>query len=59
MKASGKGSEASRMLQQIAEKHPDNKVAKWTADAYNGNASSLDNESNDSYDILQQLMSIR
>jgi predicted Zn-dependent protease len=56
MRASGRESEASQMLQQIAAKHPDNKVAKWTVDAYNGNTSPLDIETNDNYDILQHLI---
>jgi predicted Zn-dependent protease len=56
LKKLGKESEAKRLLTELLAKHPDNKIAKWTLDAYNGNPSALDIEANDNYDLLLQLM---
>ena len=56
LKKLGKESEAVQYLSEIASKNPNNKIARWTLDAYNGNAPKLDAEANESYDILQQLM---
>ena len=58
LKKTGRESDASRFLKEVAAKYPDNKIARWTLEAYDGKASALDIESNDSYDILQQLMAI-
>ena len=44
------------MLKDVATSHPSNKIAQWTLAAYNGNASKLDVESNENYEILLQLM---
>jgi predicted Zn-dependent protease len=59
LKKAGKESEATQFLDQIASKYPDNKIAKWTVDAYHGNASPLDIEANDNYDLLQHLMATK
>ena len=56
LKQSGRAEEAEKLLNDIVAKNPSNKIAKWTLDAYHGNESKLDVESNESYDILQQLM---
>ena len=56
LKKLGRESEAKRLLTELLAKHPDNKIAKWTLDAYNGNPSALDIEANDNYDLLLQLM---
>jgi tetratricopeptide (TPR) repeat protein len=59
LQKSGRESEANDFLNKVLSKYPDNKIAKWTLEAYKGNASPLDIESNDSYDILQVLMAKR
>jgi hypothetical protein len=59
LKKSGKESEGSRYLSEIASKYPDNKIARWTLEAYNANAPKLDGESDANYIILQQLMTVK
>ena len=59
LRKSGRENDGKQLLSEIAAKHPDNKIAKWTVDAYNGNATAFDGEANDNYNILQQLMGNR
>jgi predicted Zn-dependent protease len=59
LKAAGRAEEGNKMLKDVAEKYPSDKIARWTLEAYNGNASKLEVESNDSYNILQQLMAVK
>jgi predicted Zn-dependent protease len=59
LKAAGRGEEGEKMLKEAAAKNPSDKIAQWTLEAYNGNAPKLEVESNDSYNILQQLMAVK
>jgi tetratricopeptide (TPR) repeat protein len=59
LKKVGKGEEGEKLLKDVADKYPDNKIAKWTLDAYNGNAGKLDGEGNESYEILRELMAMK
>ncbi|HUQ66198.1 MAG TPA: DUF5107 domain-containing protein, partial [Flavitalea sp.] len=57
LKKAGKSEEGERLLKDVAAKYPDNPIAHWTLDAYNGKAKNLDVElSNESYEILKELM---
>ena len=59
LKAAGRADEGEKMLKDVVAKYPSDKVALWTLEAFNGNAPKLDIESNDSYNILQQLMAVK
>ena len=58
LKKNGRGDEAEKFLKDILAKNPSNKIAQWTLDVYEGKASTLDTESNESYALLQQWMAL-
>jgi len=59
LKAAGRAEEGEKMLKDAVAKNPSDKIAQWTLEAYSGNASKLEIESSDSYNILQQLMVVK
>ena len=59
LKAAGRAEEGEKMLKDAVTKNPSDKIAQWTLEAYSGNASKLEIESSDSYNILQQLMAVK
>jgi predicted Zn-dependent protease len=59
LKKAGREDDAQKLLKDVAAKHPSNKIAQWTLEAYNGNSTRLDVEENESYNILQQWMTVR
>lgn len=56
LKQAGRGGEGEKMLNDVSSAHTSNKIAEWTRAAYNGNATKLDIDSNEDYEILQQLI---
>ena len=58
LKKNGKGDDAEKFLKNVLAKNPSNKVAQWTLDTYEGKASTIDTEPNESYALLQQWMAL-
>ena len=58
LKKAGRAAEGEKLLKDVAAKYPENKIAQWTLNAYNGKAEKLEVEANDSYQILQQLIAV-
>jgi predicted Zn-dependent protease len=61
LQKTGKRDEAKKILNEWLEKNPDNIVAKWAVEAYNGDIKSLpdDVNTNENTRILQQLVNIQ